>query len=279
MKKTNNALLYAFIVCSTVLLISCGGAGDSDKVGQGSGNQTGSDQIPMTNFPSAAEVPDNRYVDNYKILIFGNSHVRSHNLAGVLQDLIKAGRPKATVQKVVASGSTFLDERLESNRDLLLLQSNNWTHVILQGQKYSTTGLYSYPIDASLIWLRAVKAQRATPILFPEHGQQGNDTEGSRVYLLHQSIVAIEPGCVAPVGLAWDNLRPLDPDIELHEADGNHAALAGVFLTALVFYQSITGNNAELLPFQPNIALTEPQQLLLRQVAAATLQQHPACPF
>lgn len=279
MKKTNHTLLSAFALCSILLLVSCGGTGDSDDVGQGSGNQLGSGQVPTTNFPSGAAVPDNRYVDSYKLLIFGNSHVRSHNLAGLLQELIQAGRPNVTVQKVVASGGSFLDERLESDRDLLLLQSNSWTHVILQGQKYSTTGFYSYPIDASITWLRAVKAQQATPVLFPEHGQRGNETEGSRVHSLHQSIVAIEPGCVAPVGLAWDKLSQLDPDMELHEADGNHAALAGVFLTALVFYQSITGNNAELLPFQPNVALAESQQQLLRQVAAATLQHNPACPF
>lgn len=272
MNKTHNSFLSAIMICSSLLLASCGGGSDNE-------GQPVPGQNPDTNFPAGAEVPDNRYVDTYKILTFGNSHVRSHNLTNLLRDLIIAGRPGAQVLQTMASGSNFLDERLNNDIDLRLLQSSAWTHVILQGQKYSTTGLYTYPIDASIIWLRAAKARNATPILFPEHGQRGNATEGSRVHSLHQSIVALEPGCVAPVGLAWDNLSQQDPQMVLHEADGNHAALAGSFLTALVFYQSITGNNAELLPFQPKVALPEPQQRLLRQVAAATLQHNPACPF
>lgn len=277
MYKINDTLQSMCILSCTLFLLCCGGSGEHITTDQS--NQTGSGQIPNTRFPSGAEVPDNRYVDSYKILIFGNSHVRSHNPGGLLQDLIIAGRPDAKVQQTIANGSKYLDERLTTHSDLLLLQSDSWTHVILQGQKYSTSGLYTYPVDASIVWLRAVKAQNATPVLFPEHGQRGDCTEGSRVYALHRSIVAVEPGCVAPVGLAWDHALQQQPRLMLHEADGNHAALAGAFLTALVFYQTITGNNAELLPYQPQTALSEPEQRLLRQWAAATMQQHQACPF
>jgi hypothetical protein len=279
--STNHFFLSAVMICSSLLLVGACGSGGADIASgnTGHGGQVDTEEEVIANFPAGAEVPDNRYVDSYKILIFGNSHVRSHNLPGLLHDLIIAGRPKVKVEQTVAGGGSYLDERLHNKVDLLLLQSNAWTHVILQGQKYSTSGLYSYPIDSSIIWLRAAKAQKATPVLFPEHGQRGNNTEGARVHALHQSIVAAEPGCLAPVGLAWDNMRLHTPPMQLHDADGNHAALAGTFLTALVFYQSITGNNAELLPFLPKITLPEPQQRLLRQIAAATLQQHPACPF
>lgn len=277
--STNRYFLPA--LCSSLLLIgACGGGGADIKAGNTDHNgQVGIEEELSTDFPLGAEVPDNRYVDSYKILIFGNSHVRSHNLPALLNELLVAGRPDVKVELTMAGGGQYLDERLYNKVDLLLLRSNAWTHVILQGQKYSTSGLYSYPIDSSIIWLRAVKAQKATPVLFPEHGQRGNTTEGARVHALHQSIIAAEPGCLAPVGLAWDKVRLHHPQLVLHDADGNHAALDGAFLTALVFYQSITGNNAELLPFLPKIALSEPLQRLLRQVAAATLQQHPACPF
>ncbi|EGM76719.1 hypothetical protein Rhein_3186 [Rheinheimera sp. A13L] len=267
--KTLCALMSGILLCSSLLLSGCKG-GEAE---QGNPGQIG------TNFPVGAEVPDNRYVDHYQILVFGNSHVRSHNLTELIRQFILAGRPGAAVDMTVASGGSYLDERLYNKVDLAFMQSRNWTHVILQGQKYSTTGLNSYPIDDSLMWLRAVKAQNATPVLFPEHGQDGNRTEGSRVHQLHQTIVAVEPGCIAPVGLAWDKVWQQEPRMVLHEADGNHAALAGTFLTALVFYQSITGNNAELLAYFPQIPVSAEQQQFLRQMAAATLQQNPACPF
>ncbi|MDR7121758.1 hypothetical protein [Rheinheimera soli] len=269
MSKISFYFLYVMISCSSLLLSGCGG---------GSTTQGNPQQIGI-NFPVGAEVPDNRYVDHYQILVFGNSHVRSHNLTGLIRQFILAGRPGAVVDITVAGDGSYLDERLYNKVDLAFMQSRSWTHVILQGQKYSTTGLNSYPIDDSLIWLRAVKAQGATPVLFPEHGQDGNSTEGSRVHQLHQTIVATEPGCIAPVGLAWDKVWQQEPRMVLHEADGNHAALAGTFLTALVFYQSITGNNAELLGYFPQIPVPAEQQQFLRQMAAATLQQSPACPF
>lgn len=274
-----NRILSTFI-SSLVLytLTACGGAA-SNSDSPVSGSPVNPGQQIDTNFPSGVEVPDNRYVDQYRILVFGNSHVRSHNLPGLIRQLILTGRSDVEVEVTVADGGAYLDERLYNKVDLALLQSRSWTHVILQGQKYSTSGQYSYPIDDSLTWLRAVKAQKATPILFPEHGQDGNSTEGSRVHLLHQSIVAVEPGCIAPVGLAWDKVSQLEPQMKLHESDGNHAALAGAFLTALVFYQSITGNNAESLAYAPQIPIPSEQQQFLRQIAAATLQQNPACGF
>lgn len=278
--STLQFFLLAMVTTSCLYLNGCGGGGTAAPADNtGGGGQVAPYNPDFSQFPTDAQVPDNRYVDHYKILIFGNSHVRSNNLPQLLHDLIIAGRPGVTVEFKVAGGGDYLDARLYNRVDLQLLQQNSWTQVILQGQKYSTTGMYHYPTEQSVIWLRAVKAQNATPILFPEHGQRGNDTEGGRVHALHQSIIAQEAGCLAPIGLAWDNMRQHTPSLILHAADGNHAALAGSFLTALVFYQSITGNNAELLPFFPLIALSESQQQLLRQIAAATLQNHPACSF
>ncbi len=254
-----------------LLLSGCGGS-SSDTVKP-------DEQAVITDFPAGLEVPDQRYTDPYQILIYGNSHVRSNNLSGLIQQLIETGRPGVKVNVVVAPGGAFLDERLNNDEGLRLLQSKAWTHVILQGQKYSTSGLNTYPLDGTLLWIKASKAQRATPILFPEHRQVNNYEEGKRVHQLHQSIVAIEPSCLAPIGLAWDRALSEDRTLQLHQSDGNHATLAGSFLTALVFYQSITGNNADTLPAIQNIALSANQQQSLRQVAAATVQQHSACPF
>jgi hypothetical protein len=268
--KTMKTLLLPLAVL-LLLLCGCGGSQTPDA---------GAEQPPVnTDFPVGAALPNNSYSASYQILIFGNSHVRSNNLADLIQQLIVAGKPGVQVNIVLAPGGAFLDERLTDGDGLLLLQSKAWTQVILQGQKYSTSGLNTYPVDGTLLWIRASKAQGATPILFPEHRQVSVFDEGIRVHQLHQSIAAIEPSCVAPVGMAWDRALAEHPGLPLHTADGNHAALAGSFLTALIFYHSITGNNPDSLPFLQNIEIPALQQQLLRQVAAATLQQHQACPF
>ncbi len=114
MNNSLHSFLSAIMICSSLLLASCGGSSSNNE----------GPPVPVKgidiNFPAGAEVPDNRYVDTYKILVFGNSHVHSHNLTGLLHDLIIAGRPEVKVQQTIANGSSYLDERLVKSTDLHL---------------------------------------------------------------------------------------------------------------------------------------------------------------
>ena len=253
----------------------------------GSGGDTANDQggivtpPPVVISPPPVDemlpIPDNRYVDQYQILLVGNSHVSSNNLSSVLSALLEQGTGKTTVA-TVAPGWAYLDERLSDGVTLAALQSQDWSHVIWQAQKYSTTGQYSYSTAASEYWIALTKQFAATPIMFPEHPRQGNSEEGMRVYLLHKGIASKEPTCVAPIGPAWDNAIAMLPHVSFH-SDGNHASLAGTFLTVLVFYQIISGSSADELPYMPEILLAEQTQAQLRQVASATLQQYSGCVY
>lgn len=261
--------LFPVVMLTTLaVLAACGGGSSSEEHQQ---------EPPQKQ--KGLPIPDNRYVDHYNILLMGNSHVYVNDLGAHIVRLIQAGRPGATATATVANNSLFLDERLQDTDSQNRLSSETWTHVILQGQKYSTSGAFDYPIDASLYWVSAVKHYKATPLLFPEHPRAGNSEEGARVHAIHRAIANQEPSCVAPVGLAFDKMAELAPEIRLHQADGNHTSINGTFLTALVFYHAITGLNADSLPDQTNLAISPEHQQLMRQVASATLAQYPACIF
>ena len=265
--KKNHFISVAMLTTLAVLA-ACGG-GSSPQEHQ---------QAPPE-WQKGLAIPDNSYVDHYNILLMGNSHVYVNDLGGLIVRLIQVGRQGVSAAAKVASNSLFLDERLQDANSLSTLSSEAWTHVILQGQKYSTSGAFDYPIDASLYWVSAVKHYKATPLLFPEHPRAGNSEEGARVHALHSAIAKQEPSCVAPVGLAFDKMTELAPEIKLHQADGNHTSINGTFLTALVFYQAITGLNADSLTDLTDIAISSEHQQLMRQVASATLAQYPACIF
>lgn len=226
---------------------------------------------------AALPIPDNRYIDSYNILLVGNSHVVWNNLPSTISLLLQLGTGK-TASATLAPGWGYLDERQIDGVTLKTLQSDNWSHVIWQAQKYSTTGQYYYPTTAAEYWVGQTKLQHATPVLFPEHPRQGNSEEGRRVYLLHKGISSRAASCVAPMGPAWDEAIAQLSAVSFHE-DGNHASLAGTFLTALVFYQIISGEVADELPYVSKIALNEQIQQQLRQIASATLQTFPACNF
>lgn len=262
-----------------LLAVALNGCGGQDNTSASPPEQT---KPPVTIPPPKGAdlpVPDNRTVGEFRVVLLGNSHVSYNNLAGILKLLLQTGRPQAKVHTQTAGGAGYLDDRLQDNLTLPLLTQQSWTHVILQGQKYSTSGLYSYPIDAALYWVDLIKSRQATPILFPEHATIGNSTEGARVYQLHQSIVREEVACLAPVPQAWESSLSTWSDMPLHISDGNHANLSGSVLTAMLFYQVITGNPADQLPYISGIGLSAAVQQRLAQQASASLQQHPACPF
>lgn len=273
-------LAMVFVLVSGTTLNGCGGSGDAQTVVPPPPVQTVPQNPPPLNPPPAnLAVPDNRTVSEFRVALLGNSHVTYNNLASLLKHLLQTGRPQAKVHTHAASGAGYLDERLNDKVTLPLLTGQSWSHVILQGQKYSTSGLYYYPIDAAVYWVALVKSQQATPIMFPEHATSGNKTEGARVYQLHQSILQREAACLAPVPQAWEGSLAQWVDIPLHMDDGNHANQAGSVLTAMLFYQVITGNPADQLPYIAALGLPASVQQRLAQQASASLQQFPACPF
>ena len=202
---------------------------------------------------------------DYEILLIGNSHSSKNNLPGLLATLIEAGLPSKTVHVLVAPSWGFLDAHLKNKKSRRLLEAESWTHIVLQGQKYSSSGRYFYPTDAAEEWIRRAKIQGAIPIMFPEWPRRGNTEEGQRIHELHLQIVARESACVAPVGLAWELALRQHPSLELHARDGNHSNATGALLTAYVLYEVITGRPATELPDVPNVKVSPEEQLVLRR--------------
>jgi hypothetical protein len=212
--------------------------------------------------------------DDYQILFIGNSHSAFNDLPGLVSRLLITGLPGASANASLAPGFGFLDDRLHDGVTQQRLNSQQWSHVILQAQKYSSSGLYWYSTAAAEEWIRRVKSRGALPVLFPEWPRRGNREEGPRVHLLHLGIAAAEPACVAPIGLAWEESIARHPTLALHAADGNHSNLNGALLTAFVFYQLISGLPADELPHVQQINVNSETQRKLRDVASFVSEQN-----
>lgn len=253
-------------------ILGMAGCGSESTTSENEQVRAKPDDVPRVN----AAIPDNRFAVQYKVLLFGNSHVSGQ--ASLLKTLLELGNPNAKVT-VANGGGGFLDNESSRANRTARLAEDGWTHLILQGQKYSMSGRVSYPTDAAQNWIALAKAQSATPILFPEHPRRNNTEEGRRVHNLHLDIVEDEKACVAPVGLAWDEALLIRPALPLHAADGNHASPVGSLLTALVFYEVISGQSADLLPYIPDLGINQITQDFLGQTASRTLDSNPPCAF
>lgn len=262
---------YLFVLLAAISLASCSG-GDSDSQ---TTDTPGRD--PSNGYTASYPLVDNSGASAYKVLLMGNSHAAG--LQPVLAELLALGQPGKSVAVQLSSGSAFLDERVNDGASEQALESEPWTHVILQGQKYSTTGAYTYSTSAAEYWIRGSKLQGATPILFPEHPRAGNTWEGQALWELHSEIATRENTCVAPVGLVWDQVRFRAPAVVLHQADGNHAAGTGLLLTALVFYPIITGQPVESLPDLSTFGIDAATEQVMKESVASMLYAYPPCDF
>jgi hypothetical protein len=244
-----------FCVVLVLLLAACGG---------GSGDTQPGGAVPAQ--PAATA--------DITLLFMGNSHTASNDLTKMVADMVRAGRPGKTVMSVEAPGFLFLDERLHDAPSVDLLRRQRWSFVILQAQKYSSSGQFHYSTTEAMELIRMSREQGAVPVLFPEWPRKGFD-ETQRIYGLHVSIAQVESACVAPIGQAWDLALARDATLQLHASDGNHSAPAGAFLAALVLYATITGHSPLDLPALPQYPVDVSLQATLRAIAAETVQTVP----
>jgi hypothetical protein len=208
-----------------------------------------------------------------RVLMMGNSHTSTAELPQQLKALLRAGRPGRSVAVAVAPEWMFLEERSVHAPSLAQLRSQRWSAVVLQAQKYSTSGQFSYSTEGARQLVQASRGQQALPVLFPEWSRRGVE-ETAPIYNLHVSIAQAEPACVAPIGQAWDLARQRHPALRLHQPDGNHAAEPGAYLTALMLYATLTGDSPRGLPDLDN-GVEPAVQAQLRAVAADTVQAVP----
>lgn len=267
-----------FLITCAIYLAGCGGGGETssaDPVTGADSCATGSGRA--LTFAESLPLADNSDASAYKVLLMGNSHAAG--LRPTLERLLILGQPGKPVDVQLAPNPGFLAERVNDGVSEQMLECEQWTHVILQGQKYSTTNSVSYPTTAAEYWIRGSKELGATPIMFPEHPRKDNDWEGQTLWDLHTGIAARENTCVAPVGLVWDEVIFRDPALLLHRPDGNHASAAGSILTALVFYQVITGQAVESLPNLATFDIDSATEQIMKESVSSLLFLFPPCIF
>jgi hypothetical protein len=213
------------------------------------------------------------------VLMLGNSHTVGAGLPARLQTALQGALPGRSVRVVVAPDSAFLDEHLVLPRTSALLAAGPWQAVVLQAQKYSSSGQFAYSTAEAEELVRRVRARGALPVLFPEWARRGVD-ESDRIWALHSGIAQRAPACVAPVPQAWQAAQAAVSPLPLHASDDNHAAAAGAQLTALVLMAAITGQSPTALDDLPDAGATSLQRPLREAAAAAQvlLQTQASCP-
>ncbi len=175
------------------------------------------------------------------VLFIGNSHIVP--MPNLLKSLSDRRSPERKVVFRRVSRYGFLVDHAGYQPTLDMIAAGPWDVVVLQAQKYSTTGRYHYPCDGALALSERAADVGAKVVMFPEWSQQGNPDEYLRINKVHQEIAEQTGATVAPVGEAWHRAMQQLPQVNLYYVDGNHANETGNWLTACVLYAVLTGEN------------------------------------
>lgn len=196
----------------------------------------------------------------YNILFIGNSHtVNGHiDIPDMLAVLSQAGgQAEIRPTRIVVGGRT-LRGHWEDGRALELIKAPgpDWfDFVVLQGQSQEPCLLRSEYLEYSLRFAAACKETKAIPMIYQLFERSNGVCPQER--LTSASADAVKQfqgndgvGEICPVGEAWQAFRHARPDVELHQADGNHANEAGAYLTTCVFYSVVHRTSPIGLPNQ-----------------------------
>jgi hypothetical protein len=185
--------------------------------------------------------PDKVRAADVSVLFVGNSHTNSHDLPGLVADLLRSRRPERTVYThVVWVG--FLED-LPGTAAAEEVDTRPWKHVVLQAQKESKSGRVRYSTAAGEEFARRGIGRGAAVHFYAEWGLQDTPGHGARIEQVYREMAAASGAGVAPVGRAWDLALAARPDLPLYATDGNHQSELGAFLTACVLAGRIGGDD------------------------------------
>ncbi len=206
-----------------------------------------------------------------RILYIGNSLTYVNDLPGMIKILAES-RGHNIVYDVYARGGRKLVQHASDPGVLKKIREQPWDFVVLQEQ--SQTPAFSqrqvekevFPYAKKLTEL-SKQAHPKTRIVFymtmarkngdpgnahvsPELGSyKGMQQRINRSYL---KMARDNQALVAPVGMAWEDVRTQRPDINLY-ADDVHPNMTGTYLAACVFYATFFQASPMGLPSPKNV--------------------------
>jgi hypothetical protein len=202
------------------------------------------------------------------VLFLGNSYTYVNDLPAMVVELASSAGKQMQVSSI-ANGSETLAQHAASASDLSAIASGHWSDVVMQEQSQipsTQSGRETEMFPAVRTLDRAITAAGARPILYLTFAHQGGWPEnGLPDYRSMQDAIdtgyeqiATETGsAVAPVGLAWDAVVSGSPGISMWQSDGSHPTVAGTYLAACVFFDSLFLTRSHGLHYPDGVSAAE----------------------
>ncbi len=183
------------------------------------------------------------------ILFIGNSHTYYNYMPQMLWTLAASENPilKLSIDQCTGEGAG-LEWHWKNATTRNAIAEKPWDYIVLQDrsggplEEPESFKKYAGLLDTE------IRMQGARTLLFMTWANRSRpDTQKVLTHAYRMAARKLKAG-LAPVGLAWEAVRRMDPKIELYHRDGRHASPTGSYLTACVFYSVICKKSPQGLP-------------------------------
>jgi hypothetical protein len=248
------------------------------------------------------------------VLFIGNSYTYGEKapevreLGGVpkLVELVAAGKGRTISTDMLATGGKDLGFHLQQPETEPRVRSKKWDTFVLQDfstkatragnvEEFFQNGATFYRLvreaspEARVVLYETWARGEASPVYSktPMPNAFMNPAEMTAEIVRNYAeqerrLEALEPGeqvVVAPVGAAFQRCKETYPDIPLYTEDEHHASAAGLYLSALVIYATLTGDSPLGATHDfPGVAIPTETATRLQEIAEKTVSDLQTAP-
>lgn len=192
------------------------------------------------------------------VLFLGNSYTYYNNLPVLIDNLALSNNDDLVFDQNTPGGHTF-NNHFNNALSLSKINQQNWDYVILQAQSqepsFSPAQVNAQTLPFAIKLDSAIQHNNACSqtVFFQTWGRklgdQGNCANyppvctytgmQNRLRASYKLFADTTKGIMAPVGEAFRAVITASPNLNLYDPDNSHPSLAGSYLAACVFYESL----------------------------------------
>lgn len=180
------------------------------------------------------------------VLFIGNSHTYLNQMPRMLEALVEADARDIRLNTEQSTGKgVSLEWHWNNPPTRGMIASRRWDRVVLQDRSGGPLeALQSFQRHARLLD-KEIRKRSAATVFYMTWANRSRPETQTLLADAYANVADELDAVLAPVGLAWQEVRRLIPGLDLYHPDGRHANPVGSYLTACVFYATLFHSSPE----------------------------------
>lgn len=185
-----------------------------------------------------------------RVLFVGNSYTYFWNLPQQVNAMAAAKNVPLKAYQSTAGGAN-LGQHWRGEKDLTsreIIQEKEFDAIIIQDHSMRSIEAPDSLMIFGKRMAALITSRGAQPYLYMTWSRIWDPYMQDPIQEAYEALGEETGAIVVPVGLAWEKARQLRPELPLYDADGSHPSPLGTYLTACVFFSTLSGESPIGLP-------------------------------